>query len=97
VVAKSDELKEALYRAAVAEKIADKAIEMALRALSKVEAMEKSTHKAYFVNPQQGVEEQVLSGEGQAPPTEVDKELDKLFDAARSKLDDSIDVFSEGD
>lgn len=96
----NDELKEALYSAKVAERLADKAIDIALKALTKVEAMEKSTHKAYFVEP-------TLDPSKLVPPhpyepvaaalsqEEMDKKLDALFESARGSLDDSGDIFSE--
>ena len=92
----SEELKEALYRAAVAEKIADRALEMALKALSKVEAMEKSTHKAYFVNPSTNPEELTPPHPHDNPPIseqELEQKLDNLFRASQGELD----VFTEGD
>lgn len=95
---KSEELKEALYKAAVAEKLADKALDLALKAITKVEAMEKSTHKAYFVNPSANPESLLPPSHpmSDSPPitqAELEDKLDKLFEASR----DQLDVFTEGD
>lgn len=98
MVSKDEELKAALYKAAVAEKIADRALDLALKALTKVEAMEKSTHKAYFVNPTTNASELIPPGHplSDSPPIsqeELEDKLDKLFEASRSNLD----VFTEGE
>jgi hypothetical protein len=110
MVVTEGQAKEAVYRARVAEKIAEKAFDLAIKALTKVEAMEKSTHKAYFVNPAEGIPSQLPSGTpvedltpehpytpNQVTQAELDQKLDELFDASRGRLDDSVDVFSEGD
>ena len=86
----SDQLNDALVRASVAEKIAEKALDIAMQALSKVEAMEKSTHKAYFVNPSTNVEEleppHPYEG-SDVSQKELEESLDKLFEASRGHLD----------
>ena len=86
----TDKLEDALIRATVAEKLADKALNMAMQALTKVEAMEKSTHKAYFVNPTMNAQEleppHPYEGSN-VSPQELEESLDKLFEASRGHLD----------
>jgi|DEB0MinimDraft_6_1074348.scaffolds.fasta_scaffold10570_3 hypothetical protein len=86
----SDKLEQALVRASVAEKVAEKALDMAMEALTKVKAMEQSTHKAYFVNPTTNVEEleppHPYEGSN-ISQKDLEESLDKLFEASRGHLD----------
>lgn len=77
--------KELLARCRYAEKLAEKALDLALKAITKVEAMEKSTHKAYFLNPSAPTE---LNPEHPYEPVqmsekEMNEKLDSLFDGVR--------------
>jgi hypothetical protein len=93
----NDKLEDALVRAKVAEKIADKALALAMEAITKVEAMEKSTHKAYFVNPSTNAQDLVPEHPyepHQISPQELEESLDKLFEASRGHLD-SDDAFMD--
>ena len=82
-----------------AEKIAEKALDIALKALTKVEAMEKSTQKAYFVQPDQINEMNVPfepdPGHLKMSQSDMEQKLDELFEASRGELDGSDDVFTE--
>jgi len=55
-----NKLIEALARAMAAEKIADKALEIAQDALIKVEAMKQSTHKVELINPMSQEQQELL-------------------------------------
>lgn len=80
-----------------AEKIAEKALDFAMEARSKVEAMEKSTHKAYFVNPTTDLSE-LQPQLTQDPRVELDPRTEKLSSSLDSLLDDfhgRIDHFTD--
>lgn len=77
---------ELLARVRYAEKLADKALDMALKAVTKVEAMEKSTHKAYFLNPMAPSElnpPHPYEPDNSMSEQEMNKKLDSLFDGLK--------------
>ena len=68
-----------------AEKIAEKALDIALKALTKVEAMEKSTQKAYFL-PASEVQDMNVPFEPdpehlRMSQTDMEQKLDELFES----------------
>lgn len=94
-----EELTEVVKRdSRYSDKLAEKALDLAMKAITKVEAMEKSTHKAYFL-PATSPADEMNPPHPHEPSSgqdvKLEEALDRLFEQSRGSLDSSGDVFLE--